>query len=191
MIRTLPLEVRLSQGQRAGLVSRTAAGLVDLFVGATILVGGYLAFALSLLVVRPRSFRWPAPGTTALVIVGAAIVIVYLVAGWTTSGRTLGGQVMGLRVIGPDEATLTIGRASVRAILCVLFPLGLLWVAVDRRGRGVHDLLLRTAVVYDWRRSTTLVAPARTVPKRDPDPSAVPTGPYRSDAVEPHAPGPC
>jgi uncharacterized RDD family membrane protein YckC len=188
VIRTLPLEVRLSQGQRAGLVSRTAAGLVDLFVGATILVGGYLAVAVTLLVFRPRSFRWPAPGTTALAIVGAAIVIVYLVAGWTTTGRTLGGQVMGLRVIGRDGATLAMGRASVRAILCVLFPIGLLWVAVDRGGRAVHDLLLHTAVVYDWRRRPTLVAPEQRVPKRDPDLSAVPTG---GDVVEPHAPDPC
>ena len=42
-------------------------------------------------------------------------------------------------------------RALLRAVLCVLFPVGLLWVLISRRNYAVHDLLVRSAVVYDWR----------------------------------------
>lgn len=176
MIRSLPLEVRTSQGERAGLISRLAANVIDLFVAAAILVAGYLSIAVTLLVLRPRTFHWPAPGTIVLASAGVAIVVAYLAAGWTTTGRTLGTQVMGLRVVGQDGATLRIARASVRAILCVVFPLGLLWCAWDRRGRSAHDLLLGTSVIYDWRRK--LVTPAhrdRTGPlRKDPLPASVP-----------------
>jgi uncharacterized RDD family membrane protein YckC len=38
-----------------------------------------------------------------------------------------------------------------RALLCVVFPVGLLWVVVSRRNRAVHDIALSTAVIYDWK----------------------------------------
>ena len=190
MIPTLPLEVRSSQGQRAGLFSRTAASLIDFFVGAVILVAGYLAVAMTLFVLRPRTFRWPAPGRSVLAVAGAAIVVVYLVAGWTTTGRTFGTQLMGLRVVGQSGARLRIARASARAILCVFFPLGLLWGAVDRRGRALHDLLLRTAVIYDWRRGS-LVGPERAAPKRDPEPPPEPAGAERFGSIEVSGADPC
>jgi uncharacterized RDD family membrane protein YckC len=45
-----------------------------------------------------------------------------------------------------------VGRALARAVLSTLFPIGLVWCAIDRQHRAVHDLLLGTSVVYDWRR---------------------------------------
>jgi len=48
------------------------------------------------------------------------------------------------------EGTLRGARAFFRAVVCAVFPLGLLWCAVDRKRRAIHDLLLRTRVVYDW-----------------------------------------
>jgi hypothetical protein len=35
-------------------------------------------------------------------------------------------------------------------VLCVVFPIGLLWVAVSQDNRSAQDILLRTTVVYDW-----------------------------------------
>jgi uncharacterized RDD family membrane protein YckC len=35
-----------------------------------------------------------------------------------------------------------------RAVACVLFPVGLAWVAVDRRRRSVQDIVLGTRVIY-------------------------------------------
>jgi hypothetical protein len=41
------------------------------------------------------------------------------------------------------------GRCATRAVLCTLFPIGLVWVLVSRENRSVQDVLLRTSVVYD------------------------------------------
>jgi hypothetical protein len=49
----------------------------------------------------------------------------------------------------PDNAGV-VSVALARATLCALLPVGLLWAAVDTRRHSVQDLLLRTAVVYDW-----------------------------------------
>jgi uncharacterized RDD family membrane protein YckC len=35
-----------------------------------------------------------------------------------------------------------------RAICCVLFPIGLLWVVIDRQRRSLQDIVFRTRVVY-------------------------------------------
>ena len=35
-------------------------------------------------------------------------------------------------------------------VLCVVFPIGLLWCVVSEENRSVQDLLLRTSVIYDW-----------------------------------------
>lgn len=37
-----------------------------------------------------------------------------------------------------------------RQMTCVLFPAGLLWVLASRRNDSVQDLVVRTAVIYDW-----------------------------------------
>ena len=38
--------------------------------------------------------------------------------------------------------------AAVRAVACVLFPVGLLWVVVDRRRRSLQDVVLGSRLVY-------------------------------------------
>jgi hypothetical protein len=32
----------------------------------------------------------------------------------------------------------------------MVFPIGVLWVAVNRENRSVQDIVLRTSVVYEW-----------------------------------------
>jgi uncharacterized RDD family membrane protein YckC len=49
-------------------------------------------------------------------------------------------------------------RAIVRAVACVVFPVGLLWAAVSPPRRSLLDLLLRSAVVYDWHRDRGMQA---------------------------------
>jgi uncharacterized RDD family membrane protein YckC len=45
---------------------------------------------------------------------------------------------------------LSLPRSLARAVLYVLFPAGLLWVLASRRNASLQDLVLGTAVVYDW-----------------------------------------
>ena len=45
---------------------------------------------------------------------------------------------------------LSLPRSLARAVLYVLFPAGLLWLLASRRNASLQDLVLATAVVYDW-----------------------------------------
>jgi uncharacterized RDD family membrane protein YckC len=81
---------------------------------------------------------------------GALLAVAYLAAGWTTTGRTPGKQLAGLRVVDRGGRLLRPGRAVLRALLCVLFPAGLLWVLVSRSNASLQDLVVRSAVLYDW-----------------------------------------
>jgi uncharacterized RDD family membrane protein YckC len=60
-------------------------------------------------------------------------------------------MLMGLRVLRAGGQPIGWFLASARAVAYVVLPIGLLWSAVDRRSRSVQDLVLWTAVVYDWR----------------------------------------
>jgi uncharacterized RDD family membrane protein YckC len=151
-VSALPAEVRAAQGTSAGLVSRVVADVIDiLFVTAAILLG-YLGVMAISFVLRPRVFRWPEPSGFALSAVAALSFVLYLAVAWATTGRTLGKQVMGLRVVRSDRTGLSIWRSLARAVLCVVFPVGIAWSVVDRGDRAVHDVLLGTVVIYHWRR---------------------------------------
>lgn len=69
-----------------------------------------------------------------------AIGVVYHLACWTATGHTLGGSVMGQRVVAVDGSRLSFGQAVVRLIA---MPVG--WV----RKSPVQDELAGTEVVLD------------------------------------------
>lgn len=151
---SLPEEFRSWQGNRAGIVSRLLACAVDLAVVLATLAAGYLAVSALVFMIDPVSFRFPTPPREVVVGVAAALMVLYLTTSWTGGGRTYGDRVLGLRVVDRRGEQLHAGRALLRAVFCTLLPVGLLWVAVDRRRRSVQDLVLRTEVIYDWRPAT-------------------------------------
>ncbi len=58
---------------------------------------------------------------------------------------------MGLQVVSSaGRASLGFLRQLARAFLCAVFPIGLLWCALDPARRSLQDLVLRTTVVYNW-----------------------------------------
>jgi uncharacterized RDD family membrane protein YckC len=79
------------------------------------------------------------------------VLVIYLAGTWSSTGRSIGKQVMGLRVERRGGDPLGLPRALLRAILCAAFPVGLLWSVVDRRSASVQDLIMGSTVVYDWR----------------------------------------
>ena len=139
-----------SRGRPAGLVTRTLANVVDLAVGVGLLLGGYLVFVAVRFLAHPVSFRFPAPGLELVIVLGCLLQASYLALAWSVTGRTYGDQLIGLRVTDSRGRRTGWLVASVRAMLCVLVPVGLLWVAVSRHNRSLQDVLLRTSVVYDW-----------------------------------------
>lgn len=133
----------------AGIVSRGLAALVDMVVVIVTMGLLYLGLALSTLIVNPTSFRFPAPNLIFSSAVTFAVSVLYLTVCWTLSGRTVGAVLLGVRVVGRRAERLALPVAALRAFACVLFPIGLLWVAVDRGRRSVQDILLGSRVVYD------------------------------------------
>ena len=149
----IPPAARVLQGQRAGLVTRVLANSVDFCIVAVIVAAGYAAVAALRFLWNSRTFTFPAPGFGLLVLVGGVVMILYLTASWTASGRTYGDHLLGLRVVGWRGRRIRLVGALLRAILCVVFPIGLFWILVSRDNRSLQDVLLRSSVVYDWSRT--------------------------------------
>ena len=137
------------QGRRAGLVTRSLANVADLVVVALLVAGGYAAVAATRFLLNPRTFTFPAPAPTTLLLIGLCLQAVYFAVTWRVVAGTYGDRLLGLRVTDDRGARLGWGRCGVRALLCTLFPIGLLWVLVSQANRSVQDVLLRTSVVYD------------------------------------------
>ncbi len=146
----VPYEARPYQGLRAGIVSRVLANTIDAGVLMVILGALYLAVTAGRFVLNPTSFTFPAPRYGLVLVVGAVILTGYFALSWATTGRTYGDRVLGLRVISHGGGRLGYLRALLRALACVLFPVGLFWIVLSSASLSVQDLALRTSVVYDW-----------------------------------------
>jgi uncharacterized RDD family membrane protein YckC len=138
------------QGRRAGIVSRVLADAIDLLIVVAIAIVAYLGVSAALFIVRPARFAWPHPSTFLSSSVVALLLVLYLAIGWSETGRTPGKQVMGLRLENGRGDAPSLWSALLRAVLCVVFPIGLAWSVFDRQHRSLQDLLMRTSVLYDW-----------------------------------------
>ncbi|MFD6674661.1 RDD family protein [Rhodococcus zopfii] len=149
----------MSEHRPAGIVTRGLAALLDLGIVLAGMGGLYLSWALMRLLFSPQQFAFPDVEVVMSVTTFSALSVLYLAACWATTGRTVGAVVMGLRVVGRDDRLVGWVRAVVRAGFCVVFPVGLIVVAVDRRRRSLQDIVLRTVVVYDWQPDPHLAEP--------------------------------
>jgi uncharacterized RDD family membrane protein YckC len=149
-VSSVPREARPYQGHRAGLVSRFLAAAVDFGVMLMALVAIYAAWATLLFVIDPRGFEFPRPALLGDWLAGMAVLTIYFTASWSTTGRSYGQHLMGLRVVNMHGSRLRVLVALLRALFCVVFPVGLFWVAVSRENRSLQDIVLRTSVIHDW-----------------------------------------
>lgn len=156
-LETLPQGARVFQGTRAGLMTRLTAGVLDVLFIFAVVIGIAVAGWMLSFIVSPlnplgttedglRRF----PQVLNLVVIGYALAWLYFTVCWSTSGRTLGNLVMGVRVINFRGARLHWPVAALRSIFVVVFPIGLFWVVVSGANRSVQDIVLRTSVTYDW-----------------------------------------
>ena len=82
---------------------------------------------------------------------GFLIALAYFTGMWTWKGTTIGGIVLGLKVVRMDGQPVTFAVALVRALaaafsIVVLF-LGFLWIAWDSEKQGWHDKIAGTVVL--------------------------------------------
>jgi uncharacterized RDD family membrane protein YckC len=143
-------EARALQGHRAGFASRVVADLVDLGVAWLLGLSVLAAAGVASYLVTGPPFRLPVLPNWLDAGAGAAIAVAYLALTWAATGRSVGKQLAGLRVVTRGGRRLALWRSFIRAVLYVLFPAGLLWVLASRRNASLQDLVVGTAVVYDW-----------------------------------------
>jgi uncharacterized RDD family membrane protein YckC len=146
----VPSEARSYQGTPAGIATRLVASVIDALVVGGWLLAMYWGYVALRLVLSPGGFQ---PPDRSLLLVGAAFFwaeVVYLTFAWWLGGRSLGDRVMGLQVVSTRGGRVRFLQAAARAFLCAVFPIGLLWCAVDPKRRSLQDIVLRTSVVYNW-----------------------------------------
>ncbi len=135
----------------AGVVTRLLAAAVDALAVVALAALLDLGAAGARFLWSPSDFRWPRPTSTLVVEVLLVVAVAYLAAGWALAGRTYGAKLIGLRVLSSRHELLGWARSVLRALVCVVWPVGLLWSAVSRTRRSVADLVVGSVVVYDAR----------------------------------------
>jgi hypothetical protein len=83
---------------------------------------------------------------------GFLVALAYFAAMWTWKGTTIGGIVLGLKVVRVDGQPVTFLVALVRALaaafsIIVMF-LGFLWIGWDKEKQGWHDKIAGTVVLH-------------------------------------------
>jgi uncharacterized RDD family membrane protein YckC len=132
------------------MVTRAIAATVDAVVVLLVVTVGLLSVNAFVFVLDPRGFRVVGSSQSVLVGIALATAVVYLAGTWAMVGRSYGCHVMGLRIVDRRGRSPRLVTAVLRAVLCVFFPLGLVWCGVVRSRKSLQDLLLGTSVVYDW-----------------------------------------
>jgi uncharacterized RDD family membrane protein YckC len=133
----------------AGFQLRLVAGLIDLFLVAILAAGALYLYNLQLGGANPQNFGdwiatyWP------YFCIAVLIFAVYHIAQWSIWGKTLGKQVMGIKVVGRNGKKPQFGRAVLRMV--GYFPSLLLGgvgiIASDARRQALHDKIAETYVV--------------------------------------------
>ncbi|MGH7610223.1 MAG: RDD family protein [Candidatus Dormibacteria bacterium] len=94
----------------------------------------------------------PLTGSTIGAVGVGILPIVYFIALWATTGRTLGMWLTGVRVVRQEDGgRLGLGRSLARMAgyllnVCTAF-VGFAWAGVDRRKQGWHDKMAGSLVV--------------------------------------------
>ena len=166
-VREIPRGALPYQGTRAGVVARATAALIDVAAVAVVVIGVRVVLVLWF-VVQPGPTASMLPSGDAFIGFGAVLLWALWAWCWARGTRTPGMYVLGLRVVGRSGGRLGAWSAMLRAALCLIFPIGLLWAVVSRANRSVQDVLLRTSVMIDWRmaRPTLWRAAAAQTPQK-------------------------
>jgi hypothetical protein len=135
--------------RNAGIVSRGVAAVIDLLVVLAFMGVLYAGLILATLAFSPRAFTFPSPSLVFSALGLGVVAVLYLAGCWAVSGCTAGAVVMGLQVVDRRSARLRAAISIGRALACVLFPIGLAWVAVDARRRSLQDIVFGSRVVYN------------------------------------------
>lgn len=133
---------------------RLVAYIIDGFIAGIIVT-------ILLIVLTPLLVAGTNSGSSS-VVTGAVFIYVFIVLlvsigyfpfFWARSGQTPGMRIFGLRVVrDADGSRIGWGTALVRLlglwISFAIFYIGIIWILVDNRRRGWHDLMAGTVVIH-------------------------------------------
>jgi uncharacterized RDD family membrane protein YckC len=136
--------------------ARLVAYIVDgLIIGAMIVVAmliwALIAFAAG--AARTDSLDSAAWATLVVVLVVVTVIgLGYFPWFWARSGATPGMKMLGLRVVrDADGGPISGGQAILRLVgywvSGLVLYLGYIWILIDKRRRGWHDLIAGTVVI--------------------------------------------
>jgi len=136
--------------RRAGLGSRTVAGVIDIGVEIAVLL---LAVTVTSAVGAGDSAAQAALALVETVLVLAGYPIVFE---WLTRGRTLGKMALGLRVVRDDGGPIGFRQALVRGLAGfflekpgITVALGMITIGVSKSSKRVGDMMAGTFVVNE------------------------------------------
>jgi uncharacterized RDD family membrane protein YckC len=140
-------------GRYGGVASRGAALALDALLATVLFLIGAAVVVLVGNLAGGIGSNW---ASRSIAAAGWLLVqVVYFAGGWSSTGRTLGMHLLGLRVTGPDGRTPSLIRSLVRRaglwLAIALLFLGFLPALADRRRRALQDYLAGTSVIYDDR----------------------------------------
>jgi uncharacterized RDD family membrane protein YckC len=156
------------KGHYAGYASRLLAIVIDLLIVAIIFT--FLSLLYDIVFVNLSGlfqqfvgkFSQTAVDTARVSDIKAILVIwlifitfgVYFVFFWTVIGSTVGGIIVGIRIVNNRGKNPTFWQALIRYLVEFLIPLigliGSIWILFSRRRRALFDRVAGTYVLYNW-----------------------------------------
>lgn len=140
-------------GHYAGAISRAVGAALDTVIVLSSFTVALAGLDLLSRVIAGQSLSGARSGVVSIVAM-SVWAFVYVYASLAIAGRTLGKGIVGLRVVMANGSPLSPRRALVRTLAfplsAVFAGLGFAGILLQREHRALHDLIARTAVVYDW-----------------------------------------
>ena len=143
-------------GAVAGFVTRLLAYLLDaLILTGFVAAGSWLMVQVDALF-EEMNVNLRVSAAAIFVILIPFFIGAYYVVLWALTGKTVGKQVLGVKVVASDGRPPSLGRALLRLVGYFVSTLalwgGYLWIIIDDERKGWHDHMAGTWVVYDWSR---------------------------------------
>jgi uncharacterized RDD family membrane protein YckC len=161
------------QGHYAGAVSRLVAFGCDQAIATLCFSIATASLTYIVVVISPDNYQLKIP-PAILTVVFVFWLFLYYAYPWSTSGKTAGMAILGLRVVQRDGSPTNLRCGVLRTIM---FPLGFITLGIgflgiitNREHLAIYDRIAKTAVVYDWdARGARLRFLARSAPPSSPD----------------------
>jgi uncharacterized RDD family membrane protein YckC len=139
------------QGGRVGFGTRFVSDVLDVLAIIAIAFLAGVVFGFVKFLFSTDAFTLPHATRTASLSLTGLLAFAYYTLSWTTTGRTIGDAIMGVRVVTEQGGRVRFVRAALRALLVMALGTPMLfWSIVSRKNNALYDVFCRTTMVYDW-----------------------------------------